>query len=617
MTRTRLLASVAALALGPCAATAQDAFLLDEIVISPNATPIERERAGASVIVVTEEDLRAAGNVQLTDYLARLPGVSLVQSGPTGTFGDLRIRGAGSRYISVYVDGILVTDASTPSGQFEDFGGLATSGIRRVEILKGAQSALYGGTAVGGVISITTLGGPELGEGTFQRAGGTAGSFGTVAGDYSFTRNTGPLSLSFALSHAQADGFSAASEENGNTEADGFDRSRLSFGGQYAVSDALTLGINGFAETGSSDFDDFESVPPFLPTDGDGTSDRDTRGLRAFALYQTGIWSNETSASLYTIDRTSTSSGFSSEFSSRRIALDHLSTAMLRSDLQLSLGLSYRDEEAEASSLPGGSEGTTTAGGFVEAIWSPSDRLDLTGTIRYDEHSEFGGFTTGRLAFSWRPADGTVLRGAVGTGYRPPSIGELFDDFGFFVGNPDLEPETSTSIEIGIDQVWSNGAVLSATVFQSRIDELITYTPGTGGAPDTLTNISGESRIRGIEIGGRAPIGAMFTGYGALTWLDAEDASGAPLPLTPERDIVLGLEAAVTERLDADLWVQAVSGMPEVDDYQTLNASVSYAVNDRMDLYLRAFNLTDEQYETTPGYGTADRAFYVGFDARF
>jgi vitamin B12 transporter len=179
-------------------------------VISPNATPVERERAGASVIVVTEDDLRAAGNVQLTDYLARLPGISLIQNGPTGTFADLRIRGAGSRYISVFVDGILVTDPSTPSGQFEDFGGLTTSGIRRVEILKGAQSALYGGTAVGGVISITTLGGPELGEGTFQRAGGTAGSFGTVAGDYAFTRNTGPLSLSFALSHAQADGFSAA-----------------------------------------------------------------------------------------------------------------------------------------------------------------------------------------------------------------------------------------------------------------------------------------------------------------------------------------------------------------------------------------------------------------------
>ena len=614
MTRTRLLASAAALALGACAASAQDAFLLDEIVISPNATPTERERAGASVLVVTEDDLRAAGNVQLTDYLARLPGVSLVQNGPTGTFADLRIRGAGSRYISVFVDGILVTDPSTPSGQFEDFGGLTTSGIRRVEILKGAQSALYGGTAVGGVISITTLGGPELGEGTFQRAGGTAGSYGTLAGDYAFTRNTGPLSLSFALSHAQADGFSAASEANGNTEADGFDRSRLSFGAQYAVSDALTVGINGFAETGSSEFDDFQSAPPFLPTDGDGTSDRDTRGLRAFAQYDLGIWENETAASLYTTDRSSTSSGFTSEFSSRRVALDHLSSAMVRSDLRLSFGLSWRDEEAEATSLPGGKESTTTAGGFVEAVWSPSERLDLTGTVRYDDHSEFGGFTTGRLAFAFRPAEGTVLRGAVGTGYRPPSIGELFDDFGFFVGNPDLDPETSTSVEFGIDQVWGNGAVLSATVFESRIDDLITF---VSGSPSTLENLAGESRIRGIEIAGRVPLGAVFTGYGAFTYLDAENAAGEPLPRTPGRDLVLGMEADLTDRLGADLWVQAVSDIPEVEDYQTLGASISYAVTDGIDLTLRGLNLTDEEYETVPGYGTAGRSFYVGFDARF
>jgi vitamin B12 transporter len=614
MTRTRLCASAAALALLPFAASAQNAFLLDEIVISPNATPVERERSGASVTVVTEEELRASGTVQLTEYLARLPGISIIQNGPTGTFADLRIRGAGSRYISVFVDGILVTDPSTPSGQFDDFGGLTTAGVRRVEILKGSQSALYGGTAVGGVVSITTLGGPELGEGTFQRAGALAGSFATLAGDYAITRNTGPLSLSFGLSRSQADGFSAADEANGNTEADGFDRMRLSFGAQYAVSDTVTVGVNGFAETGSTDFDSFESVPPFLPTDGDGVSDRDTRGLRAFARYETGIWGHETSVSGYTTDRSSTSSGFTSEFSSSRLAVDHLSSALVRPDLRLSFGLSWRDEEAEATSLPGGSESTTTAGGFVEAVWSPSDRLDLTGTIRYDDHSEFGGFTTGRLALAWRPVEGTVLRGAVGTGYRPPSIGELFDDFGFFVGNPDLDPETSTSLEIGIDQVWANGAILSATVFESRIDDLITF---VSGAPSTLENISGESRIRGIELGGRVPLGAMFTGYGALTWLDAEDATGAALPRTPERDLVLGLEAAVTDRISGDVWVQAVSGIPEVDDFETLNASLSYAINDRMEVFVRAFNLTDEQYQTAPGYGTADRSFFVGFDARF
>ena len=613
MTRTAYLASAAALALLPFAATAQTPFLLDEIVISPNAAPIARERSGASVTVLDADDLRATGDVQLTDFLARLPGLTLTQSGPTGTLADLRIRGARNRYIPVYIDGILATDPSAPAGDFEDFGGLSTSGIRRIEILKGSQSALYGGSAVGGVVLITTLGGPELGEGTHQRAGATAGSFGTVAGDYSFTRNTGPLSLSFGISHAQADGFSAADEANGNTEADGFSRSRLSFGAQYVVSDALTVGINGFAETGESDFDDFESVPPFLPTDGDGTSDRDTRGLRAFALYGTGLWSHETALSGYTTDRTSTSGGFTSEFASRRVAIDHVSTGQVRPDLSLSLGLSARDERAEADSLPGGSESISTAGGYVEAVWSPSANLDLTGTIRYDEHSEFGGFTTGRLAFALRPAEGTVLRGAVGTGYRPPTIGDLFADFGFFVGNPDLEPETSTSFEIGVDHVWAGGGSVSATVFQNRIDDLITSTADFS----TLENVAGESIITGLEIGARVPFGDRFLAYGALTLLNAEDATGEPLPRTPERDVVLGLEAKLTDRLTGDVWVQAVGGYPEVDDWETLNARLTWAVNDRVDAFVRATNITDEQYQTVPGYGTAGRAVYVGFDARF
>ncbi len=613
MTRTTYLASAAALALLPYAAAAQDAFLLDEIVISPNAAPIARERAGASVTVLTEDDLRATGDVQLADVLARLPGLTLTQSGPAGTLADLRIRGARNRYIPVYIDGILATDPSAPAGDFEDFGGLTTSGIRRIEILKGSQSALYGGSAVGGVVLISTLGGPELGEGTHQRAGATVGSFGTLAGDYALTRNTGPLSLSFGVSHAQADGFSAADEANGNTEADGFSRSRLSFGAQYAVSDALTLGINGFAETGETDFDSFQNVPPFLPTDGDGTSDRETRGLRAFAIYGTGAWSHETALSLYTTDRTSTSSGFSSEFASRRVAFDHLSSGKIRPDLLLSLGLSAREDRADATSLPGGSESITTGGAFVEAVWSPSANLDLTGTIRYDEHSEFGGFTTGRLAFALRPAEGTVIRGAVGTGYRPPTIGDLFADFGFFVGNPDLEPETSTSIEIGVDHVWAGGGSVSATVFQNRIDDLITSTADFS----TLENVAGESTITGLEIGARLPLGERVVAYGALTFLNAEDAAGAPLPRTPERDLLLGLEAELTDRLTGDVWVQAVSGYPEVEDYETLNARLTWAVTDRIDAFVRATNLTDEDYQTVPGYGTAGRAVYAGLDARF
>lgn len=614
MTRTTLLTGAAALALVPHLAAAQDAFLLDEIVISATAAPTERERAGASVAIITEEELRAAGDVQLTEYLARLPGISMDQSGPTGTFADLRIRGARTRYVSVYIDGILVTDPSTPSRQFEDFGGLSTGGLRRVEILKGSQSALYGGTAVGGVISIETLGGAELGEGTFQSAGLTFGSFGTASADYSVTRNTGPLSLSLSLSHAQADGFSAADEENGNTEADGFDRTRLSFGGEYAVSDTVTLGLNGFLERGSSDFDDFQAAPPFLPTDGDGVSDRETRGLRAFATVRTGAWTHDFALSGYTTDRVSTSGGFSTEFQSRRLAADYLASGRLSDTLQLSFGLSWLDERAEYAALPGGSQDTTSAGAFAEAVWSPSADLDVTGTIRHDDHSEFGGFTTGRLAFAWRPADGTVIRGAAATGYRPPSIGELFDNYGTFVGNPNLQPETSRTLELGIDRVFANGAELSATVFDTRIDDLVTF---VFGAPSTLENIAGESRIRGVEISGRFPVTDRIATYGAATFLDAEDATGTALPRVPRRDVVLGLEADLSDRLSGDVSVRMVGGVPDLENYKVLNAGFTYQLSDTVEAFVRGHNLTNEQYQTAPGYGTADRSVFVGLRARY
>jgi vitamin B12 transporter len=617
MTRTRLLASAAALALAPLHAAAQDAFLLDEIVVSPNAAPIARERAGASLIVVTETELAASGDVQLTEYLARLPGITLDQSGPTGTFADLRIRGARSRYISVYVDGILVTDPSTPSRQFEDFGGLTTGGIRRIEILKGSQSALYGGTAVGGVISIETLGGLELGEGTHQSAGLTFGSSGTATADYALTRNTGPLSLSLALSHARADGFSAADEANGNTEADGFDRTRLSFGASYAVSDRVTVGINGFAETGRSEFDEFQSVAPFLPTDGtpgDEFSDRDTRGLRLWTEVQSGAWTHAFALSGYTTDRTSSSNGFASEFASRRLAADYVATGQMSDALRLSFGLSYLDERAESGGLPGGSAETTSAGVFAEAVWSPSDRVDVTTTLRQDDHSVFGGFTTGRVAFAWRPAEGTTIRGAAGTGYRPPAISELYDDFGSFVGNPDLDPETSRTVEVGFDQRFANGAEFSATVFETRIDDLITF---AFGSPSTLENVAGESRIRGVEVAGRTPITDRFALYGSATFLDAEDATGTALPRTPRRDMVIGLEADLTDRLSADVSLRAVGGLPNLDNYRIVNAGLTYAVTDGVDAFLWGRNLTDEQYQTAPGYGTAGRSVFVGLRARY
>lgn len=239
----------------PGLATAQ-VFDLGEIVVLPLATPTEEGRTGATVEVLSADDLAEGGNAVVSEQLARLPGVNLTRSGGPGAFADFQIRGARSRYVSVFVDGILVTDPSAPTTQFDDFGGLPTGTTQRVEVLKGSQSALYGGTAVGGVVAVTTLSGFELGDGLHQQAAVEAGSFGTYGGSYSITRNTGDLSLSFGASHVTSDGFSAADENNGNTEADGFTRTRYSAQAIYRASDTVTVGANAFIEDGRTEFDE-------------------------------------------------------------------------------------------------------------------------------------------------------------------------------------------------------------------------------------------------------------------------------------------------------------------------------------------------------------------------
>ena len=153
---SRTATALAALATGLATpAAAQDAFAIDEIVVSANLGETEASRTGTSVTVLTAEEIEKTGETRLTDLLARLPGVGVLARGPLGTQTGLTIRGVSQNYIKVLVDGIDVADPSGPQVAY-DFGRLTSFGVDRIEVLRGSQSALYGTQAIGGVISLGT-----------------------------------------------------------------------------------------------------------------------------------------------------------------------------------------------------------------------------------------------------------------------------------------------------------------------------------------------------------------------------------------------------------------------------------------------------------------------------
>ena len=647
---TKYMASASALALmmaAPAALSQQIAFDLGEISVTATAEPLEEGRTGTSVEILNEAELSVPGDLQLSDALQRQTGVSILQNGPAGTSADVRIRGAQERYTAVYVDGIKVNDPSSTSGQYGNFGAFGIGAVAGVEVLKGSQSALYGGSAVAGVINVFTL--PDLDgpEGITQRAHLMFGSYGTVAGSYSYAHNAGNWSTAFALSYAEADGFSAGDENLGNTEDDGFRETRVSFGAAYQASETVRIGFNGFYSKADTEFDEGTGTGPVDGTPGDETAEREEIGFRVFAEIETGAWTHDFALSYFNVDRTLVSatvaagsfSPFASIFEGERQRFDWQSSGRINDQLQLTFGGDYEKLISTSTSIPGGQAQTENTGFFAEALFTPNDQLDINATLRFDDNSQFGNETTGRLAVSYRPMPTLTLRGAFATGFRAPVASELFSAFPDplypFFGNPALAPETSQSIEIGFDYRFAPNAVFSATVFRNEIDNLIQFAPCPvtidfvlfscdPGTFSSLANVPGTTTFDGVELQYEHAFSDQVALTFAYTYLDAATAAGALLPRVAEHEVFLGLDVAWTNRFASQLGVTHQSDRaPDTNpaqvlsDFTVVDLSFTYDVTDNAQAYLAIKNVFDEQYQQIAGYGTSDRAFFVGVRATF
>lgn len=599
-------------------ARAQDSagglIILDPVTLSANRTATEANRTGASVSVITKVDLQTSGGLSPLPLLAGLPGLSFSQQGGLGQSANLRIRGADTRYIAVYFDGIRITDPSSTQTAL-DYGTLPTLGIAGVEVLRGSQSALWGGSAVGGVINFTSATAEE--EGVHQEVALQAGELGTAALSYSLTQKTGDLEAALTLSHSQTDGYSAAAI---GTERDAARMSRLSLTGKYHVTDTLTLGAAAFTQYSDVDYDGYD---PFTYTleDQDNAMRRREAGARLFAELSAGNTEHVFDLTRYDIGRVYDDEFSPADYDARRTTLGWTATTEVSDQIKLVYGADWMREEASYTNLTSGSADTRQYGGFAQVLWAPRDDLDLAATLRRDEHSAYGGFTSGRLALAWRPAEGTTLRAALATGFRAPSLDELYGDYPafFFHGNPDLTPEESTSYELGIEQEFGAGARLTATLFRLNIDNLI----ATSADYSSLENVAGQSVRQGLELGAEVNLGEAATLGLSYTYIDATRATGTRLALVPRHDLTLKLDAQLADRVRAGVSVHHVADRLDdfasfqMPDYTVVDARISYDLNGETEVWGGVGNLFDQDYQTSNGFAAPGRTIYVGLRKSF
>ncbi|TCO74011.1 TonB-dependent receptor plug domain-containing protein [Rhodovulum euryhalinum] len=594
MIRKTIALGLGVTALTPLAATAQNSLLLDELVASASLLPIEVNRTGATVETLDYGEI-ARGGPNLSETFSRLPGLSFSANGGLGKSSTLRIRGLSDKYISTRIDGMDFSDPTQIDAKL-NFGTLTAGLADRVEVLKGAQSSLYGANAIAGVVDITTWR-PEA-PGASGRAAVEVGSYGTYSGTFSIGQKTDRGEVAMTLTRLSTEGFSS---QAGNTEDDGFEQTALTLSAAYDATDSLRLGFSALYSEGTSEYDGFVSLA--------AEEDETRKGVRAFAQIAGGAIDHELSIAYTETERTYRD-GVITDYKGDRTTFAYLGSVEPAAQSALAFGAEWIEENADFS---GGSYDGDSAALFGEWQYAPSDSLDLSFSLRYDDPSDFDAQMTGRVALAWRPQDDLIVRAVLGTGYRAPSLYQRFDPT---YGNPAIQPEKSRSAEIGIEKRYGEGSFAKATLFYAEIEDLI----GFDSATFVTEQVPGTTRSQGIELSGRYALGATAALFGNYTYTDAE-GTGGRLIRVPRHDLNLGVEAAFAQKWTGQVTLQHVAdqldGGTSLGDYTVVNAGLSYAVSDRTEAYLRLENLFDEDYQTSRGFNTAGRSVYVGLRASF
>ncbi|MCS6971106.1 MAG: TonB-dependent receptor [Planctomycetes bacterium] len=598
--------------------------------------------APVSVSVVPEAAIvRRGGAWQASDWLRDLPGVAVfgTNGGFDGGVIAVRLRGLDQRYAAILVDGIPLVDGSavdgTPRLQL-----ISIPGLERVEVLRGAQSGLYGSGAVGGVIDYRTL--RPTAEHR-QRALASAGSFDSYGGELALT---GPLGeqagYAVAIQGLSSRGFSATTPaDDGNPdgyEDDGLQRWAARGRLEYRHERARLYASAWYGRA----VQEYDGDYPIDPDDG-YSENRSTfwqaaaggsLGNRQAGLDVDLAWSASDTEIHY---RDSWNPGAPPTPYRSDLGYASLRGRLLLADcVRLALGGDARRDMAEIA--PDFSEGVNQQGLYATVGWDDG-RTIVEATGRVDYHGTYGAHPTGRLVGAWFAVPETLkLRAGLASAFRAPSLYQLYGQWPpFFVANPELKPETAWSYEAGIDAFAERDLSLGLTAFRSGVGERITYVDpdGWGPQPARYQNLGGTTRSQGVELEARAlhPFTPELSGWleGSYTHLDTRDVDGDDAPYAPRHagSLRLGLIEQLGDwRLRQGLGLRRTTPyytspdeMARVDGVTLWDAVLGVSFREQWDFALRGENLSDERYLTNgttgPAYSTPPRSFTLTVSARF
>jgi outer membrane cobalamin receptor len=600
---------------------------LEPVVVTGTAYPAELSKSTGSVTVITEEEIEASHAVSVGELLEDVPGLYVDQPASRGGVTSVYIRGGDPNFTLVLIDGVKVNDPTNSRGGSFDFSSLSTDNVERIEVVRDPMSSLYGSDALSGVINIITKKGKGKPKVSAEALAGRYGQYQLLGG----VSGAGPF-YDFSVTGSWLD-------DGEQVEGSTFKSPSVTAGAGLINRDDMELTSTfRYSHIDSTSFPDDSGGPEFAVLR--GTDDRNIDQLLLGLGYThspVGWWEYGVKLSYYNTKEKFSSPGVApgerdpfgippneSDTDYKSYDANAVSTFSLYSGLDIVLGFEAEYQDGSSRGMILGEFPLPTAFDLSRYILSPYAEIqfgmieDLFVVLgaREDFPEGFDPEFSPRAGLSYKiAATDTILRGSWGEGFKLPSFFSLANPI---VGNPDLVPEESRSLDLGLTQgVWGGRASAQLNVYYNEFKNLIDFEEGP---PPVLVNRS-RVTVKGFELIGNVRPWEEIKLNGSVSYADS-DIKGTDEPLRNrpewwgELTLIYNPSASVTFSLDA-VFTGSVpdssipTGDVTLDPYDVYNVALTWTPKDWIRLYVAVDNLFNEEYEQFVGFpapGVSPRA---------
>ena len=576
---------------------------LSTLFVTAARAPQSIEHLLADVTVIDADEIARSGAQSLADLLARQPGIEITQNGGPASTTGIFIRGANRGQTVLLVDGLRVASSTVGAPSPE---AIPLAQIERIEILRGPASSLYGADAIGGVVQVFTRQPPG---GFAVNASAGYGSYRTRTASGGLSTAIGALTFSVQAGRRRSDGFNATNDPASfiyHPDRDGYESDDVGVNATLSVAPGHEVSVQLLRNRLDAQFDG-----------GPGSDDRTLTTLQTWQVasrnrlaerWTSKVWAGESR------DDSVSKTGFGDfPFRTRQRQYGWQNDVAVPMG-SVSVAVERREEAIDEDAGFAVRRRDTNA---VVGVWQLRHAGHaLQVNLRHDHSTQFGGETTGAIAWGWAFAPGWRATAGYGTAFKAPSFNDLYFP-GF--SNPDLAPERARNVEAGL--FWQGrmrdfALDARAVGWRNAVEDLIVLEcdPSFNCLPRNVAS----ARLAGVTLGA----GAKWRDTSIHASLDVQNpedrATGNLLPRRAKQHGAVTLTQALGP---VRLFVEVVASSHRYDDaanttrlpgYAIVSVGAEWLAGHGVTLFARGDNVADRDYTLAAGYATPGAQAFVG-----